>query len=804
MLVSTTIPNLINGVSQQPFATRMSSQAEDQLNCLSSVVEGLKRRPATQHVAKVRDGQAGDCFTHFINRDVTERYVVLITNGDLQVFDLAGNQKTVAFPGGKTYLAATSPSKSFKCLTIADHTFVLNKTVKAAMSTELSPSRCPEAIVFVKQANYSTTYKVTINGGSWIHTTGTGSETSGQVCNDFHSADDKNCPLSTSRIATGLANQINAHLGAYGFTVQVVKSTIWIKKTNTSDFTISVEDSRGNTQMTLAKDKVQVFSNLPTVAPAGFVCEVVGDATSNFDNYYVKFVPTNATATFDEGLWEETVKPGIPWKLDAATMPHVLVREANGTFTFKVAEWGNRTAGDADSAPDPSFIGNYVHDVFFWHNRLGFLADDNCIMTRAAEYFEWFPKTVTTVTDADPIDQNASHTKVSVLYHAVPWNEELLIFSDQTQFALDLGSDNLLSPKTCSIKTVTEFSGSTLAKPVGAGKNVFFVTDKGKFSGMREFFVELDTKTRDAADITAHVPQYLPANIFKLAVATNESLLVALSLDERNTAYVYKYYWSGDDKMQSSWSRWTFEGQVMNVEFIESDMYMLLQYSDALYLEKISIEPDHKDTDAPFEYSLDRKVKESSCTVTYDAVTKRTKFTLPYIIGTEEMWVVTRHSSPQATPPGSILVEAERGTNWIEVMGNYTSAKVFIGQPYEASYLFSTQVLREQAQGGGQSVVAEGRLQLRNWSLTYSKTGYFEVEVTPLYRDTNRFVFTGRTLGKGGNAVGELPIVSGTFRFPIMSKNDQVSILVRSKSFLPFHLLSAGWEGFYSIRSKRL
>ena len=44
-LVSTTIPNLINGVSQQPYALRLSSQAERQVNGYSSVVEGLRSVP---------------------------------------------------------------------------------------------------------------------------------------------------------------------------------------------------------------------------------------------------------------------------------------------------------------------------------------------------------------------------------------------------------------------------------------------------------------------------------------------------------------------------------------------------------------------------------------------------------------------------------------------------------------------------------------------------------------------------------------------------------------------------------------
>ena len=48
-LISTSIPNLINGVSQQPPSVRLVTQAEKQENGLSSVVDGLTKRPPTEH-----------------------------------------------------------------------------------------------------------------------------------------------------------------------------------------------------------------------------------------------------------------------------------------------------------------------------------------------------------------------------------------------------------------------------------------------------------------------------------------------------------------------------------------------------------------------------------------------------------------------------------------------------------------------------------------------------------------------------------------------------------------------------------
>ena len=79
-LVSRTIPNLVQGVSQQPEVLRLSSQATAQINGFSSVVEGLKKRPPTNYIAKLSSSSFGNCFIHTINRDANERYVVIVKN----------------------------------------------------------------------------------------------------------------------------------------------------------------------------------------------------------------------------------------------------------------------------------------------------------------------------------------------------------------------------------------------------------------------------------------------------------------------------------------------------------------------------------------------------------------------------------------------------------------------------------------------------------------------------------------------------------------------------------------------------
>jgi len=65
--ISSTVPNLINGISQQPSAFKLATQAEAQLNGVSSVVHGLLKRPPTVHRAVLAQSITTNSFTHVLD-----------------------------------------------------------------------------------------------------------------------------------------------------------------------------------------------------------------------------------------------------------------------------------------------------------------------------------------------------------------------------------------------------------------------------------------------------------------------------------------------------------------------------------------------------------------------------------------------------------------------------------------------------------------------------------------------------------------------------------------------------------------
>ena len=821
-VISRAIPTLLRGISQSSDSLKQPDHADIQDNADSNPVLGLTKRSGFQFLTALQSSTLGNVHIQTINRDANERYVAIFSNGNVRVFELDGTELTVNKPDGTAYLNTSSPRSVMKTVTIADFTFVVNTSIQTAMDSTLSGGTGTKAIIFITQATAKTTYSVTIDGVTVTDNT------------------DGDSTLSTDTIAADLKSGLDA--GLTGFTIVRNGPVLYVRKNDNSNFSIDGTDTQGDTKMTIVKNSIQRFSDLPVVAPHGYVVEVKGDEGTNFDNYYVKFVGNNTTTdgVLEEGQWEETVEAGITFKFNYDTMPHVLIRQADGNFRFArvdgdsynvtvggvttsydLPKWGERTVGDLDSAPNPSFIGNKINNVFFFRNRLGFLAGDNVILSRVSEFFNFFPETVLSVLDNEPIDVAASHTKVAILRSAVTMGEKLILFSDQTQFVLTSSADNL-TPQTANVIVVTEFESSAAAQPVGSGSSIYFLTQKGSFAGIREYILAGESQIKDAANVTIHVPRLIPSNIFKMAVSSNQDILILLGTDNPNKLFVYRWLYGADgNKALSSWFTFTINSNrsILNVDFIGTDLFAVIEEANKVTLEKIPFETDFKETNANFEYHLDHKVTEATTgvSVSYSSGTGLSTFTVPYrlranmnVIGRylgngETSTFVDAQGNTKVLTSGQVLTTSNAtngSTSTITATGDFRNSKFIIGEPYEMHYRFSKQRLTEQ--GAGSPEYVGGRLQLHHFYIKYEDAGFFKVEVTPENRDTSIHKFTGRLLGAASAAIGQINLDTGTFKVPIMSKSDRVDIDIKNNTFLPTRLASAEYEGTFHIRSRRL
>ena len=747
-LISGSVPSLINGVSQQPATLRMPTQGAKQVNGFSHVSRGLQKRPCTEHIAKIvgiNSSTSNDVFIHTIRRSEDEAYALIIKGGDnpsantnkgnaeMRLYDLTGfatgtpgsevfiHPDTVPSSGSGTgysngnitgngtidvsYLSNFSGTNSFEpnklgATTIADFTFLLNKTTKVKKKTNTThPTRNYESLVHFRVGDYDADYKIKIieydidsegeadkdatflttieatyatpDNETRGRTHSNGQETKnlnnaeavvvGNIAKTFHngnlshlhpgtmsatltlSPSNTNCVSEGSytgpAISTAGLNGATTRANVAGYS----NNNPWEVKYNPGEsiiyisnsqrpFSVEFTDGKGDSYVVPinGSDEVPSFGKLPGSkhpdSDTGFVAKVSGDKDTGQDDYYVEW---------NGSVWKESARPKYPAvnakhcrkELDATTLPLRLFKAfgtVNGVadsiyFILKTVPWEERTVGDDNINPFPSFA-NYdevdfpdglfvINDIFFHNNRLGFISDENVILSSAANYYQFFATTVLSVLDTGMIDVAVSNNQVAILKSAIPFQETLLLFSDLQQFKLS--SDQFLTPTSVTVDVATNFETSTVAKPVPAGKTIFFPFLRGAYSGIREYFIEIASQTNDANEITSHVPELMEGTVAKLAVSSNEEVLCVLGNTDRKKLYVYKYYYADKEKLQSSWSTWSFDGDIVDMSFLGSVAFLLIRRGTQIYLEKMNLSVDNATNimDDKIEVRLDRRVR---------------------------------------------------------------------------------------------------------------------------------------------------------------------------------------------------
>tara|TARA_R110002020_G_scaffold132746_7_gene296370 strand:+ start:10326 stop:12746 length:2421 start_codon:yes stop_codon:yes gene_type:complete len=802
-LISSNVPNLVNGVSQQADSLRFPSQGVEQVNCMSSVIDGLSKRPPTVHIEKLLNaGVIGsDSTFHYINRDSAEKYVLCIYGGatpEVKIFDLDGVEQTVVnssdlplTAGDKAYLATTVPNTALKFKTIADYTFIANTETTVAMDSGLSATSPKEALVFCRlaQSGTATTYEIKLYNtpGGPLAYTGTHTTISGDTQADI--------------IAALHTNLAGAGAGAV-YTLVYDNELMHIRRTDNTDFRIEITSEVPDAMYSIKGD-IQSYAQLPEYGYAGFKVKISGVPEDTADDYWVEFqsATDGITSGFTQGSWVETMAPAIEYQLDASTMPLELISEPT-QFKLQESTWGERTVGDTESVPDPSFVGSNIRNLIYHKNRLGFLSDENVILSEAGGFFNFFRTTVITALDSDPIDVGASHSEVSKLNHAVANSEKLLLFSDNAQFVLS--GEPLLTPATVDIQPVTDYQSYLDIEPASVGNSIFFTFNKGLYSGVQEYTVNPVSQLFDAKEVTSHIPRYIEGNVTNIQGSDAESILAIQSDGFTQGCYIFKYFDDADKRVQAAWFKFDFgsEVTVRDLFFDGTEIYFILSRTDGTYMESMDVSSGLKDPYSEYPVLLDRKVDETECSgIAYDAITGLTTVVLPYVPDAGSEIVVTTRSTASFT--GSVrLNEVAYASSTVTIAGDYSAVPLWLGQTYTKEYTMTKPTLRA-VKSGFSAPVNEGRWQVRYGLLTYNDSVYFKTGVTAKYRDTRYKKLKPIQLGTGNAIIDQALVGSdGSFRFPVYSKNDQVDITITNDSPFPSHILSVDWEGVYSRRNR--
>lgn len=822
-LINISTTNLTAGVSQQAEDLRKANSAEEQINAISRISTGLSSRPPSEYVAKLDTAvDKLNSFVHFIDRENTQYAAIAQSDGTLANTTLSLYRLSDGAPcslytdeagtvpvslADLSYFVSSTPASSLRAVTVNDYTFVANSSITPALTADVSLNRNPEAILFVKNVSAGDTFEYTIRCGGNNYVSGTVTASSGNT---------------QGVIAAALVTNKPSGLPA-GFTGKITSDgeCVYITNETPAAFSVTIKTSTPDT-LYCFKENTQALTDLPVHGYVGFKLKIQGDPSDADSAYYVQFTGNDETVTADNawrpGYWKECVANAVPYKLNAATMPHQIVPIAGqplkfqlrqaytgtyGTSTFKT--WGERGAGDTDSNPNPAFVGKPINGVFFHENRLGFLAGENVVLSEAGEYLNFWRTTVLQVLDSDPIDVEVNHNLVSTLYHAIPNSEQLLLISPHSQFSLRGG--DLLSPKTVSTRLISDYDVDVSAAPLSIGNSVFLPYNNTICSGLNEYSIDSTTNLFKAQNLSEHVSHYLDGRIVRMTEVEAERMVLLFTTGYSTGCYLYSWYDYNGTKIQVSFSKIDFGTNSSPVAAFakSSEVYVIINRVDGTFIERMDLSAGYVDPYSDFAAGVDRRITEAECSgVAYSAITGQTTMTLPYSIdGTVDTpRIVTRYTSDADVDGGYEINGVSASGTTLTINGDYTTKHLWIGIDYAMEYTASKPYLRTETRTGS-TVIRNGRLQVRYANVGYSNTMYFTTELIPVAKNESYATYASRSLGTYNSVVaGKLALSTGKFRVPVFGQNNTFFLKIVNNSPFPCNITAIDWECMFTAKTR--
>ena len=557
-------------------------------------------------------------------------------------------------------------------------------------------------------------------------------------------------------------------------------------------------------------------TELPRQCEHNLIVKVVSSSDSQEDDYYLKFIGDNNGD--GPGRWEETVGPNVATTIDGSTMPHVIQRQSNGSFTVGqyqttnssgnlVSGWTTRQVGDDETNPFPSFISTAqvanhnssdrkkISQTFFHRNRLGFLCEDNVILSRAGEPGNFFQNSALVIGGSDPIDIEVSSTQPTNLKNAIETNTGLVIFAETQQFLLHTDSD-ALTPDTGKVSNISTYRYSPQTNPISLGTTIAFIDSAGRNGRFFEMFDIRREGEPSMIEQTKVVPRLLPTDLTTIA-NSRENNTVFLAKGGEKDIFGYRYFNTGDRRVQSAWFKWSLPFNVKNLFVLDDELYIVQDTSYNLL--KIPLQ----EIDSAREVNFDdifgtlkqaRVHLDSSKPLTagaYDGTHTEVSFV------SAGSGANTKLAAVNLTT-GETFIEdtTQRNAPSYKFLGDFGGDTVVVGWIYEMLVELPRIFVKKKA---GEQTTSDitASLTIQRVNMRFGSVGQIDVELFRVGKLPVTMQY--ESIPMDFYEADEAPIVSEkTQKVPVYERNINCSIILRSNHPGPASFHSMTWEGDYT------
>ena len=652
-----------------------------------------------------------------------------------------------------------------------------------------------------------------------------------------------NGTISMASILSGLASAVNSSLA--NVDAEVIGSGLYLDGTAADG--VNFLGGAVNENMSVIGQKAQDITRLPAMNKHGYVAQISNTADLDTDDYYVKFEANNGTS--GAGSYEETVRPhnfdgsgsdDMVLGLDPATMPHALINNRNGTFTFVKLDlstansqgndnyWKNREVGDNASNPFPSFQGSTIQEMFFHRNRLGLISGENVVMSQPGSYFNLFIVSAISASDDNPIDITVSDVKPAFINHVLPIQKGMMMFSDSGQFLLFTESD-IFSPKTVRLKKVASYECDQTIQPVDLGTSVLFTSNVSAYARAFEATVIDDDTPPNILEQTRVVPEFLPKDITK---STNSTSIGIVTYGKKGdtSVYHYKYYNAGNNREQSAWYSWTLTGTMQHMLYTAGSFFTVTLHDGSYKLCRHEYVADADNTRAyvlgtgtvgspletsrQFEAHLDNMTIATTVAGSAQTTTapEKTVLTIPYTpANTTNLFMVglSGNDSDGNSIAGTVRAADVVGTNSVTFnnINLHSAAKVAVGYKYTSIIELPTYYFNV----GQNTYDTDGDLRISGINFEMGVGGPVEFHLTSPFtyvdasgnvtKDIDDYVQFESGILSDSSVFDKPPAdLATSVRVPVQRKNEKYTLQIQIPDPFSTAIISGSWDGVYHNR----
>lgn len=691
MIKQGTYKPLIQGVSQQTPQDRSDGQLGEQVNMLSDIVTGLRRRSGTKFLGELSGTSSTDFIHNIYLYGVNYLVCIDIKLGVLRLFDT--NATLLYTSSAYDYLKA-SDGASLRVTVARDNLFIVNTSlIPTPVYSTSGTNPNTKGYFGIVGTALSKTFRISITVSGTVKTV------------TYTTASDTANGSYPTNVVAGLVKAIDNDSDLPNWLTYEIRENV-VGLTAKTGYTIdSVEtDSSENYVLTSQRgyllNKNYLISKLPPTMD-GYIIGIGSDGNRSYYKY-----------DYTSNMWSECGSySGSTFTVK--NEPMYLYYETD-KFTMKSLGIKGRSAGDDDNNPLPKFINFGITGISAYQSRLVLLSGGYVNFSQSAEFNQFMRTTVTEVLNDDPIEVSSASLSSTQFEYAIPYNKDLVLIA-QDQQAVIPSNSTVLTPKTAVIYPSSYTDVSLRTSPTVVARSVYYVYQRGSdYFQVGELIPNSYTDAQYYSQgLTDHIPLYATNVCTHIAGSTTNNLVVFCS--DSKELLVHQFLWSGDTRPQMAFHKWSLPYECPYA-FMISDQILLVIVKDGKLCLLVNDIKINQLSNKPQPY-LDL----------YSYVTiKDGVGTLPdHLVGLDVVAVIydnldMRHKEVTLNVDGTSLTCPYDGV-------------IVVGVRYTSTYILTPPLLKDE----NGTIVAGVESQLKELSITHKNSGDYNILVTDQYGTAN-------------------------------------------------------------------